>query len=131
MKKVIIGTALVLGLAAGVAVAQGNYWGGYHMMDGNGHYGMTGGYRMMGDDGVGACPGAVGYGQSEESLKNYQQFLDTTKDLRKNMHELRFEYAEAYRNPKTDRETLAKLEDQINNLGRKIHEARQESGAKQ
>ena len=124
MKKVIRGTALVVSLAAGMAVANGNSRGGYHMVDG-GYYGMNGGYAMMGDGGLGTCPGAAGYGQSEENLKNYQKFLDTTKDLRKNMLDLRFEYAEAYRNPKTDRETLAKLEGQLNDLERKIHEARQ------
>ena len=56
-----------------------------------------------------------GYNQSEEC----QKFLDETAGLRKEFHDKRFEYSEAYRNPKTTPETIVKLEREILDLRRK------------
>ena len=94
---------------------------GYGMMGGG--YGM--GPGMMGDYGMG--PGMMGgygggyggygmgpgyYNQSEEC----QKFLDGTSGLRKELHDKRFEYTEALRNPKTTSETDARLRKEIDEL---------------
>lgn len=57
-----------------------------------------------------------------EGGKDYQKFLDETLALRKQLHEKRFEYYEALRNPDTKMETLAKLEKEMAELEDKIYE---------
>ena len=86
-------------------------------MTGNG---MTGngmmGNGMMGNGMMGN--GMMGgYNQSEEC----QKFLDEAAGLRKELHNKRFEYSEAYRNPKTTPETIVKLEREIFDLQKKIY----------
>jgi hypothetical protein len=81
-----------------------------------GGYGM--GPGMMGDYGMG--PGMMGpgyYNQSEEC----QKFLDESVGLRKELHDKRFEYMEAVRNPKTTSETDAKLRKEIDDLQQEIY----------
>lgn len=95
---------------------RGGYGMGHHHMMGGygGGYGM--GPGMMG--GYGMCPGARGgYKQSEEC----QKFLDDTSMERKKLHDKRYEYHEAYRNPKTSPENLTKLEKEIRELQEKIY----------
>lgn len=94
---------------------RGGYGMGHGMIGGYGEgYGM--GPGMMG--GYGTCPGARGgYKQSEEC----QKFLDDTSKERKELHDKRYEYHEAYRNPKTSTETIAKLEKEIRGLQEKIY----------
>ena len=89
--------------------------GGYGMGTGMmGGYGM--GHGMMGGGMMGR--GMMhGYYQSEEC----QKFLDETGGLRKELHDKRFEYSEAYRNPKTTPEALVKLEREILDLQKKIY----------
>ena len=60
--------------------------------------------------------GGSGYGQSEEC----QKFFNDTIDLRKQLHAKRFEYSEAYRNPKTTSVQLSQLEKEIEALQKKI-----------
>jgi len=91
---------------------MGSY-GGYGMGPG-----MMGGYGS-GYGGYGMGPGMMGsgyYNQSEEC----QKFLDETSSLRKELHDKRFEYMEALRNPKTTEETDAKLRKEIDELQGKI-----------
>ena len=92
---------------------MGGYGGGYGMGPG-----MMGGYG-----GYGRGP-ASGYNQSEEC----QKFLDDSTKLRKELHSKRFEYFEAYRNPDTKSETLAKLDREIRALQEKIYEKAPEGG---
>jgi len=106
---------------------MGSYWRrgrGYGMMGGG--YGM--GPGMMGDYGMGPGmmggygmgPGMMGpgyYNQSEEC----QKFLDESAGLRKELHDKRFEYMEAVRNPKTTSETDAKLRKEIDELQQEIY----------
>jgi mono/diheme cytochrome c family protein len=76
--------------------------------------GMMGGYGMgrgMMDRGM-----MGGYYQSEEC----QKFLDDTTSLRKELYDKRFEYSEAYRNPKTTPEMIVKLEREVLELQKKI-----------
>ena len=116
MKKVVVVLSIVALLAIGVtAFAHGPGWGrGYMMGPGYGQ-GMGPGYGpgACGGPGAGAC---VGGGVAD------QTFFDETVDLRKELHQKRFEYMEAVRNPKTDEKTVAKLEKEIGDLQDKIYE---------
>lgn len=104
MKKLLVGMAVVSILAAGTMAFAHGYvgWGGGHMM-GPGY-----GDHMMGW-------GNQGYGAD-------RKFLDETADLRKDLHDKRFEYVEAQRDPETNTETLTKLEKEIRELQQQIHE---------
>lgn len=124
MKKLIIASLLIAGLATtGMVWAHGNggngmMGSGYGMM---GHGMMGGGYGMMGHrmtghgmmGGVGQynCPMAAGVDNTE-----YQKFLDDTSGLRKQIHDKRFDYMEAQRNPNTTQEQLGALEKEIYDL---------------
>lgn len=94
---------------------RGGYGMGPDMMGGPGRgYGM--GPGMMG--GYGMNCGVMGRcSQSEEC----QKFLDDTAKERKNLHEKRFDYQEAYRDPKTTKETLINMEKEIRELQEKIY----------
>jgi peptidoglycan hydrolase CwlO-like protein len=86
--------------------------------------GMMGGCGMMGGGmmgGYGMGPGMWGYGYQQ---KAFQKFLDETKDLRKELHNLKFEYFEAVRNPDSRPEDIDKLEKEMKELQKKIFEKR-------
>lgn len=110
MKKIVAGLTIVALLAIGVsAFAHGTgWWGGRHMSD----YGYGG--HMMGP----------GYGgQMYEGSGGYdQKFLDETADLRKELHNKKFEYFEALRNPETDTDKITKLEKEIREIQEKLYE---------
>ena len=116
MKKVLVVLSVVALLAVGVtAFAHGPGWGrGYMMGPGYGHMGQGYGPGYGDCGGPGACVGAGG------TLD--QKFFDETADLRKEMHQKRFDYMEAVRDPKTDEKTIAKLEKELGELQEKIHE---------
>jgi len=110
------------GMGTGMMGSSGGGYGmGSGMMGGYGRgYGMGPGMMgggMMGGYGMG--PGMMGGYQSEEC----QKFLDETSRPRKELHNKRFEYSEAYRNPKTTQETLLKLDKEIFDLQNKIYSA--------
>jgi hypothetical protein len=97
-------------------------YGGYGMGPGMMGGGMMGrgmmGGGMMGRGMMGGGMMGPGYsGMSEEC----QKFLDETSGLRKELFNKRFEYFEAYRNPKTSPETIVKLEKEIRELQEKMH----------
>jgi hypothetical protein len=110
-------------------------YGGYGMMGGMG-YGMMGmmpnmmmggmGYGMMGMGpgmmGYGMGPGMMGYGAGYVYSKEFQKFLDETRDLRKELNEKNFEYFEALRNPNTKPDTIKKLQNELFELRNKIYE---------
>jgi mono/diheme cytochrome c family protein len=108
---------------------MGGYGGGYGMGPGRmggygsgygpgmmGGYGGGGGYGPGAMGGYGAGPGN-GYGSPE-----CRKFLDATAGLRKELSNKRFEYSEAYRNPKANQETILRLEGEISDLQDKIAE---------
>ena len=114
MKKALAVTTIITILAIGaLAFAHGPGWGGKGFMMGPG-YGYGSGNAPCG--GPDACfgPGG-GYGYNQE-------FFEETADLRKELHSKKFEYFEALRNPKTDDDTIAKLEKEIGDIQDKIHE---------
>jgi hypothetical protein len=135
MKKIIIASVLIVGLAAGFAYSHGNGRAGYgnNMMGssygmmggGNGMMGrgngmMGGGYGMMGGNGGEGnyydCPGAASFGQGGWNSEPHQKFLEETVGLRKEMNDKRFDYMEAQRNPNTSREQLAEIEKEMIDL---------------
>lgn len=132
MKKIIIASVLIVGLAAGFAYSHGNGRAGYgnHMMGsgygmmGGGYGMMGGGYGMMGGSGgegsYNDCPGAASFGQGGWNSEPHQKFLEETVDLRKEMNDKRFEFMEAQRNPNTNREQLAEIEKEIIDLRTKL-----------
>jgi hypothetical protein len=122
MKKLLIGISLVSILAFGtLAFAQGmGSWGGGHMTGSNnsGHM-MDRGYGGHMD---GTAYGGHMGGQSGQGYEENQKFLDETVDVRKELHEKRFEYAEMTRDPNTTMGTIRALEKEIYDLERKINE---------
>jgi len=124
MKKMIIGVAVALIFAVGAfAYAHGpgnDGRGGGHMMgQGYGGHMMGQGYggHMMGQGYGGHMMAREGAGSEEN-----QKFLDETSELRKELHNKRFEYMEMNRNPDTSVETSSKLEKEIFELEDKIRE---------
>ena len=102
----------------------GGYGYGMGMM---GDYGYGMGPGMMGGYGHGMEPCMMGYYTPEQYEKHYrenQTFLDATKELRKKLHTLKFDYAEARRNPATKREDLEKMNAEMENLWKQIYEKR-------
>ena len=78
--------------------------------------------------GYGMGPGMRGYSpqQYEKQYKENQQFLNETKELRKKLHTLQFDYAEALRNPNTKREDLEKMNGEMESIWKQIYEKRQQ-----
>jgi hypothetical protein len=96
----------------GTGGMMGGYGMGRGMMMGGG-YGMGGG--MMGGYGMGR--GMMGYYTYSPEC---QKFYDDTYKMRKELHDKRFEYFEALRNPKATGESVMKLEKEIEDLQQKI-----------
>jgi hypothetical protein len=144
MKRLFIITAIILALSAGYAYShmQGGGMMGQGMMGEQGQaatpgYGMMGqtpgsgmmGYGghmmgdMMGSGGHMGCGkhmmgGILGYSTEEEQRK----FLDDTLDLRRQMHNKRFEFSEALRKPDTDRKTLIRLKKEMLQIKLKMYD---------
>ena len=92
--------------------------GGYgmhpNMMGGWGHHGM---HQMMGGYGMPPCTGLQGpYKTNEE----YTKFLDDTREERRKLHSLMFDYGESMRSPEPDKEKLQEMEKEIFELRDKI-----------
>ena len=108
---------------------RGGYGMGRGMMGGYGMgHGMMGGYGMgpgmMRGYGMGHR-GAYGRGyggRSGTSPEVYQKFMDETASLRKKIHDKKFIYFEAARNPKTTRENLFKMEKELYELRQQLQE---------
>jgi hypothetical protein len=124
MKKVLAVTAIISILAVGaVAFAHGTGgWGSGQMMGGYGGHMMGQGYggHMTGQGYGGHMTGQMGWGG--QGYGTDQKFLDETADLRKELHEKRFEYMEASRDPKIKYETWAELEKEIYGIQSKLRE---------
>jgi hypothetical protein len=131
MKKLVVGISIISILAFGtLAFAQGmGSWGGGHMTgSGNGGHMMGQGYGgHMDGSGYGGHMGGSGYGghmggSTSQGYEADRKFLDETADLRKDLHNKKFEYAEAARNPDTTVGTLRQLEKELYELESKIYE---------
>jgi len=117
------------GMGPGMMGGYGGYGMGPGMMGGYGYGmgpGMMGGYgmgpgMMGGYGGYGTCPNCGAYqGQQFRSKEEYSKFLDDTKERRKKLHDMMFEYNEEMRSPNPDREKLSKMEKEIYELRNEI-----------
>jgi hypothetical protein len=116
------------GTRANMMMATGqNMMGGYGMMGGrnmmNMMMGNSGMMPMMG--GYGMMPGMMGgYGmmqdQGPDELKKYENFVKETRDSRKKLHDLMFEYGEARWNPATTLGDLRKMAEEMHQLRKDI-----------
>lgn len=122
---------------------MGGYGMGPGMMGGYGMgHGMMGGHGMgsgmMGGCGMGpGMMGGYGYGvgpqmmnpEAEKQYKEYNEknnrFLDETKELRKELHLLKFEYQEALRSTPGPSDKLDKMRREMFDLEQKIYNKRQ------
>ncbi|MFA7348208.1 MAG: hypothetical protein WCZ86_10635 [Desulfurivibrionaceae bacterium] len=84
--------------------------------------GMMGGMGMCGMMGSGMGGGMMGPGMGTLSPEAQEKFLDATKELRKKLNDKQFDYAEAARNPKTDKKELVKKRRELWDVQQKIHE---------
>jgi hypothetical protein len=118
------------GMGPGMMGGYGGYGMGPGMMGNYGYRmgpGMMGGYGygmgpgMMGNYGYGTCPNCK-YNQRQQfkSNEDYSKFLNDTKEQRKRLHDMMFEYNEEMRNPNPDREKLAKMGKIIDELRSEI-----------
>jgi len=120
-------------------------YGGYGMM-GAGGCGMMGGHGMgpgmMGQGGYGMGSGMMGHHQMMHGsaagmmggcgmgsgmmrgfdTKEYDKFMNDTKDLRKKLHDKKFEYIETMRQPDTTRKTMLLLQEEMYDLQKQIYE---------
>ncbi|MCK5287381.1 MAG: hypothetical protein KAJ59_06165 [Thermodesulfovibrionia bacterium] len=113
MKKLVLVGLTVISLIAFGALTYAHGpggWGGGNMMgQGYGAHMMgPGGGHMMGWSGS-------GYGYD-------QKFLEETREQRKELHDKKFSYFEALRDPTTTPETKTKLEKEIQELQEAISE---------
>jgi hypothetical protein len=122
------------GMGPGMMGGYGGYGMGSGMMGGYGHsmhhnmmgggcYGM--GPGMMGGYGHGMGPGMMGYHSPEQYEKQFrenQEFLNDTKTLRKKLHDLKFDYGEAWRDPETKPEDLEKINAEMKKTRKQIYE---------
>ena len=111
--------------SAGTSSMMGNGMMGRGMM-GRGMMGGMMGRGMMGNGMMGN--GMMGNGMMGNGMmgryyhsEECQKFLDDTVGLRKELYNKRFEYSEAYRNPKTTPEAIVKLEREIFDLQKQIY----------
>jgi len=147
--SLVAGTALAAATTDAETTMPGN-GPGYGMMNGQGpHHGMGGpgwhgkglrggnqdcwkgkGGQGMGQNKMMGMMGA-GPGMQRGSMMNPEMkekrnaFLDSTKDLRKNIHEKRFAYMEAQRNPDLTVGELQKQEKELFALRQQMMEKRQ------
>jgi len=116
-----------------VSADESDSWGDYNycpycgsFMGPHGGYGMGPGMMgrgMMGRHGMG--PGTMDQGMMGRGYQSQspecQKFFDESVGLRKELHNKRFEYFEAARNPKTTGEALAKIDKEVRELREKIY----------
>ena len=147
MKRTILAATLTLLLVSTVAIAQSmhspaeenqNRQIGHNMMEGNSHghgkrMGMHGkGMGMMGQSGH--CTmgqGMHGAGMmGSGSVAQRDAFLDSTKELRKSIHDKQFEYMEASRNSAETVGSLRKKAEELSVLKQDLMKKRQKAFSK-
>ena len=112
------------GMMGGDYNMMGNY--GKMPMMGGGH-GMTpcttgGGYNMMGHSGMMPMMGGFGmmHAQGFDDMQKYETFAKETREMRKKLHNLMFDYGEARWNPDTTVGDLNKMAEKMNQLRQDI-----------
>ncbi len=88
--------------------------------------GMMGGNMMMG-------PMMMGPGMGMQNMKRYNRFMNKTKELRRKLYDMGFDYGEAMRNPKTTIGDLQRMRQEMIKLQRQIMRkmpSRQQQGSR-
>lgn len=80
--------------------------------------GMMGGNMMMGPGMMG--PVMMGPGMGMQNMKRYNRFMNKTKELRRKLYDMGFDYGEAMRNPKTTIGDLQRMRKEMGRLQRQI-----------
>ena len=108
------------GMMRGSGMGPGMMGGyGYGMPYMMGGYGM--GPGMMGGYGYGMHGSCGGWqGSYFKSQEDYIKFIDETRETRRKMHSLMFDYNELRRSPEPDLEKLQQMEKEMNDLRNKI-----------
>ncbi len=106
-----------MGMGSGMGMGMGpgvmDSWGmGRHMMGG---MGPTMHYQMMGGSGTSIM-------NNFDSFEDFETFLDQTKEQRKKLHTMRFDYMEKMRQPETTIGELKQMRKDILDLMKEIHE---------
>lgn len=112
-------------MGEGMMGNMGGYGMGPGMMGGMMGQGHMGGYGMMGPGMMGGYGyGSMGYDPEayKKYQEEYQKYLDDTAGLRKKLHNKKFEYFEAMRNPETKRDDIIKLEKELRDLQWDVYE---------
>ena len=139
MKKIIISTALALTLALAIGVGSSNAQtghmmrGGHHMYDDDDQQGpctmMGPGMGMMGPGmmmgygmGMGPGMGMRGAWRNWDNPDQYKKFMSDTKEMRRKLYDLRFDYQEATLNPKTTMGDLQQMREKMYKLQREIRD---------
>jgi hypothetical protein len=132
-----MGPGMMGGCGMGPGMMGGYGYGmGHGMMGGcgmgpgmMGGYGYGMGHGMRGGYGYGMGPGmmggyGMGYGMMGGCIhdEERQKFLDETVDLRRELHNKKFDYFEALRKSDTKPEAISKLKEEIRELQKKIYE---------
>ena len=99
------------GKMMGSGMMGGDGMGSMH----NGMMGMMDG--MDGMDGYGAMQKMMGFKSSEE----FEKFLEDTKEQRRKLHDMRFEYVEKKRQPETTIGELKTMKQEMADLMKQIH----------
>lgn len=118
MKKIIFSALLIFGLASGYAFAY--HKSGYGYGAGCGYH-KTGCPMISYHGKMSNCPVASRYVHGWEN-EAYRKYLDETAELRREMHNKRFDLREARRNPDTTQEQLASLRKEFSDLHDKVVE---------
>jgi len=98
---------------------------GSGMMGGDGMGAMH--HNMMGMmDGMEGMDGMDGYGSMQKmmgfkSSEEFEKFLEDTKEQRRKLHDMRFEYIEKRRQPETTIGELKKMKQEMADLTKQIH----------
>lgn len=126
------GSGMMSGSASGGGRGMMGMMGGPNDASGQGMMGMMGGQGMgsgmmhggmskMSRNKMAECGWVPGM-KNFTSPESHTQFLEDTKELRRNLHNLRFEYGEKARTPETTIGELQKMEEQMSDLQKQIRE---------
>jgi hypothetical protein len=121
-----IAALLVVGAMAYAHGPGAGGWGGGHMMGQGygGHMGQGyGGHMGQGSGGhMGQGYGGHMMGRDSAGYDTDKKFLDETAGMRRDLHDKKFEYFEATRDPEKNHDKLTKLEKEIYEIQSKIRE---------
>ena len=120
------GSGMMQHMGPGMMGYGGNGMMGHHQMMhgmGSGMMGYGMGPGMMGGGGCGMMGHGMGSGMMRGyDSSAYEKFMNDTKDLRKKLHDKKFEYFEAVRQPDITREDVSRIEKEMWEIKKNIND---------